>query len=335
MVITLADAQKNASNDVDYAVIDDTRRKSWLMDQFIFDDTVTPGTGGPALAYTYTRLTSTRGAQFRAYNTEYTPQEARRTQFTSNLRPLGGAFNIDRVLAHLGPRATDEAAFQLEELGTGVRSQFADSVINGDTTVDVNGFDGLSKSLAGTSTEYFANATTFYTDWSATTVDTQAEAMAALDILDDFLTVLNVKPDALLMNITALARVRALARWASLFTVTKDDLGRQIEMYNGIQLVDVGNKPDDSGPIVPIQTRDPDAGGAGGNITNLTDIYAVKFGLAGLHGASVAGVPLVQTFEPDMSRPGAVKTWEQEMGPITIALKSTRACAVLRNVKVR
>lgn len=336
MTVTLADAQRNTANDVDYAVIDDTRRSSWLMDQFIFDDTVTPGTGGGSLAYTYGRLTTTRSAQFRAYNTEYTPADAHRTQVTANLRPMGGSFNIDRALAHLGPRATDEAAFQLGELTTAVRTAFGDIVVNGDTATDANAFDGLSKTLIGTSTEYIPNnTTTFYSDWSPTAINSQAAAMAALDLLDEFLALLAVPPDALMLNSKSLARVRALARWASLYTVTRDDVGRKIEQYDGITLVDLGNRPDGASPVIPIATRDPDGAGAGGNITNLTDIYAVKFGIGGLHGASVAGVPLMQTFEPDMTRPGVVKTWEMELGPVTMALKSTRMAGVFRNVKVR
>jgi hypothetical protein len=46
----------------------------------------------------------------------------------------------------------------------------------------------------------------------------------------------------------------------------------------------------------------------------------------------MAGAPLVQTWTPDFASAGAVKTGEVEMGPVAVALKSTKAAAVLRNV---
>jgi hypothetical protein len=81
MPITLAQAQVNTATDVDYAVIDNLRRYSWLLDQVAFDDTATPGTGGGSLVYGYTRLTTAAPASFRALNTEYAPGQATRTPF--------------------------------------------------------------------------------------------------------------------------------------------------------------------------------------------------------------------------------------------------------------
>ena len=69
------------------------------------------------------------------------------------------------------------------------------------------------------------------------------------------------------------------------------------------------------------------------NPGGLTDIYAVRFGLDGFHGVAVPG-NLINTWLPDFSTAGAVKTGEVEMGPVAVVLKSSRAAAVLRNVKV-
>jgi hypothetical protein len=43
---------------------------------------------------------------------------------------------------------------------------------------------------------------------------------------------------------------------------------------------------------------------------------------------------LIKTWLPDFTRAGAVKTGEVEMGPVSIALKASKAAAVIRNVKV-
>ncbi|MEU6535516.1 major capsid protein [Streptomyces sp. NPDC047000] len=353
MPVTLAQAQTNTQADVDFAVIDNLRRYSWLLDQIVFDDTVTPGTGGGTLTYGFTRLTSARSASFRALNSEYSTAQAQRQRFSVDLKPLGGSFAVDRVLARLGQAQTNEITFQMQQLLTATRTRFQDELINGDTAVDDNGFDGLDKALTGTATEYLPvneGVTAGYLDWTRGTIDTQAEAMAQLDVVDDFLS--RIVPShtgggdqgmpgalppgvkAILGNTKSITRLRALARWAGIYAQSKDDLGRQIEYYGPWVLQDLGDNALGSAPIIPIETRDADGAGGGGNITNLTDIYAASFGLDTLHGASVAGVPLVQTWMPDFSQSGAVKSGEIEMGPAAMVLRNTKGCGVLRNLKV-
>jgi hypothetical protein len=56
MPVTLAQAALNTTADIDFAVIDNLRRNSWLFNNMVWDDTVTPGTGGGTLTYGYTRL---------------------------------------------------------------------------------------------------------------------------------------------------------------------------------------------------------------------------------------------------------------------------------------
>lgn len=339
MPVTLAQAQVNVQNDVDYAVIDNLRRYSWLLDQIVFDDTVNPGTGGGTLTYGYTRLTSAAPAGFRALNTEYAAAQATRQRFTADLKPLGGAFSVDRVLSNLGGAATNEVTFQMQQVMTSTRIRFQQEVVLGDTAVDANGFDGLSKALTGTTTEKTAGYIAGSADWTAATVNTQALANTRLDELDDLLSLVvpshtgsgdqgapgAVPPGvkAILGNTKSITRLRAMARWAAIFESDKDDLGRQIISYGPWVLVDIGDKLDGSGPIIPIT--------AGG----LTDIYATTFGLDALHGASVAGNQLVRSWLPDYSIAGAVKTGEVEMGPVATVLKNTKSCAVLRGVKVQ
>lgn len=335
MPVTLAQAQINTLSDVDFSVIDNLRRYSWLLDQLTFDDTVTPGTAGGSLTYAYTRLTAAAPANFRAINNEYSSAQAQRARFSTDLKPLGGAFSIDRVLANLGQAATNEVAFQIQQLLTSIKIRFQQEMILGDTAVDVTGFDGLSKSLTGTSTEY----TPTLPDWRLATVNTQALAQQRLDEIDDWLARIvpshtgsgdqgapgAVPPGvkAILGNTKAIARMRALARWAAMFESEKDDLGRQIERYGPWVLVDIGDRFDGSAPIIPI---------SGGGTT---DLYAATFGLDCLHAASVAGNQLVRTWMPDYSIAGAVKSGEVEMGPTALILKNTKACGTFRGIQVQ
>jgi hypothetical protein len=331
MPVTLAQAQVNTQTDVDYMVIDNLRRYSWLADQIVWDDTVTPGTGGGSLTYGYTRLTAAAPAAFRAFNTEYTPGQATRQRYTVDLKPLGGAFTIDRVLANLGAAATNEVTFQLQQLLTSITVRLNQEIILGDTAVDATGFDGLSKALTGTTTEL-----TTATNWAA--VATQAAANQELDKLDEWLSRLvpshtgsgdqgapgalppGVK--AILGNTKSVFRLKALARWAGLGTSEKDDLGRQVDRYGDWVIIDVGDRADGSAPIIPITA-------------NATDIYAVTFGLDAFHGASVAGAQMVAAKLPDFSTAGAVKSGEAELGPLAVVLKNTKSAGVYRNITVQ
>jgi hypothetical protein len=334
MPVTLAQAKLNATDDIDLTVIDEFRKSSDILDRLTFDDVVNPLGGGGTLTYTYTRLATQGTAAFRAINAEYTPGEVTKARFSTDLKPLGGSFQIDRVLARVGPATASEVSLQINQKIKAARALFADTVINGDTAVDANSFDGLSKALTGSSTEYLplANGTTTgYRDW--TTIDTKAEALAEMAQIDAWLALMDERPDVIYGNRRTLALFRMIAAWADMIDKTTDSFGRPVLAYNGIPLVDLGAKAGSNDDVIGLVTRDADGAGAGGNITNLGDLYAVRYGLDGFHGLSMAGAPLVQTWLPDFSTPGAVKTGEVEMGPVGVALKATKAAAVFRNIK--
>ena len=334
MPVTLAESRKNAVEDLDVAVIDEFRKEDAVLDSLIFDDAVNPVGGGATLDYGYRRLETQRNASFRAYNTEYTPEHVTTTKHSVTLAPLGGSFEVDRVLAKLGPAASGAVALNMQQTIKATRTKFQDAVINGDTAVDANGFDGLDKALVGTTTEVGAGAVT---DWRDFDTNPRAEHKA-LDAIDDFLSYLDGAPSVILGNARALARVRAAARRAGMYTKNPiEDLlgpdGRPItrEMYGNIVFLDPGNKPGSNNPIIPIVTRTV----ATVSTPGLTDLYAYRVGLDGFHGVSTAGGQLVQTWLPDFTTSGAVKKGEVELGPIAVALKATKAAAVLRNVRVQ
>lgn len=360
MPVTLAQAALNTLVDLDFSVIDNFRRYSWLYDHIVFDDSVTPGTGGASLTYGYTQLVTAAPAAFRAFNTEYVPGQAVRQQKNVNLKPMGAAFSVDRALANLGPSATNEVTFQMQQAMTALKTQAQFAFINADSAVDTNGFDGLNKTLTGTSTEYFPNPGTgagqslLKIDQATLAATTQlggvpAASMSALEIIDDALSLIvpshtgsgdqgapgALEPGvkAILGNTKSIMRMRSLARAAGMYTQTRDDLGNPIETYGDFVLVDIGNKPDDSAPIIPISTRTPNL--SDGAITGLTDLYAVSFGLDAVHGAAAAGSPLIQSWLPDFSIAGAVKTGEIELGPFALVVKNTKSCVVIRNLKVQ
>jgi hypothetical protein len=334
MAVTLAETKNNATTDMDLSVIDEFRKESALLDALPFDDAVNPSGGGGTLVYGYRRLTTQAGAAFRAIGSEYVPGEVVTTPFTVELKPLGGSFDVDRVTARVGAAASGAVALNLAQKIKATRTKFQDEVINGDTAVDANGFNGLDKALVGTSTEFGLGEVT---DWRDFDTDQRA-SFKGLDALDEWLSSLDGAPTMIFGNKKALARVRALARRSGMYTKDPiDDLlganGRPVvrESYGGVTFVDPGEKAGSATPIIPIVTRTV----ATVSTTGLTDLYAVRMGLDGFHGVSMVGGQLVQTWLPDFSQAGAVKRGEVEMGPVAVALKATKAATVFRNIRVQ
>jgi hypothetical protein len=287
MAITLTSAMKGALNDIDLAVIDEARKSSYLLNALTFDDCVNPAGGGSTLVYGYVRETTERGAASRQQNTEYVAAEAARTQYTVNLVPFGGSFQVDRVLANVGPAASTEVAWQLRSLNKSVVADFHDEFING-TSTDV----------------------TATTDWSA--VSTLSGAHDALDELDEWIDEFDGVPDALFGNTKGIARLRSIARRADYYEKSRDEFGREVESYRGIPFINLREKSGSSSDIIA-------------TTAGASAIYGVRFGLDGVHAVSAAGVPLLQTWLPDFSTAGAVKKGEVEMAPCAVVVKRSRA----------
>lgn len=315
MAVTLSQARLNVTDDLQAGIIDEFAKSSFILNNIPFADVVSPVGGGATLTYGYTRLITQPTAEFRAVNSEYSTHEVQKQRYTTDLKVFGGAYEIDRIIAGMGGIA-DEVALQASQKVKAASALFSDTIINGNSSVDANVFDGLDVALTGSDTEVEANV-----DLSTSAMVT-ANYTEFLDKLDEFLMGLDGTPTALLMNTKAAAKLRAVARRAGMYQVSKNDYGQQVESYGNIPFVDLGAKAGSNEPIVAI--------GSDGN----TSIYAVRFGMDAFHAISMAGQAPIRTWLPDFSTAGAVKKGEVEM-VAGCALKSTKACGVLRNIKVQ
>lgn len=317
MAVTLAQAKLNVQDDLQLGIIDEFAKSSFLMNNIIFDDCVSPTGGGATLTYSYTRQVTQPTAAFRKINAEYTPQEVQKQRYSTDLKVFGGAFEIDRVIAGMGG-IVSEVTWQAQQKVKATSALFSDTLINGNSSVDADVFDGLDVALTGSATEIDNGQIDLSTSANVTT-----NYVAFLDHLDEFLSVLDQAPDALLTNAKGAAKIRACARRAAMYQTTKDNWGRQVEMYGNIPFVDLGAKAGSNAPIVPIDSS-----------TGNTSIYAVRFGLDAFHAVSMAGMPPVRIIMPDYTTAGAVKKGEVEM-VAGCALKTTKSCGVLRKIKVQ
>lgn len=313
MAVTLAQAKLNVQDDLQMGIIDEFAKSSFILNNIPFADVVSPTGGGATLTYAYTRQITQPTAAFRAINSEYTPAEVTKQRYTTDLKVFGGSFEIDRVLAGMGG-IIDEVAWQSAQKVKAASALFSDTIINGNSSSNANTFDGLDVALTGSDTEVTSESVL------ATSANVTSNYMAFLDELDEFLSNLDGEPTALLMNAKMAAKMRAVARRAGMYQVTKDDFGRQVEHYGNIPFVDVGAKAGTNDPIIATKTKK-------------TDIYAVRFGMDGFHAISMAGQPPVRIWLPDFQTAGAVKKGEVEM-VAGCALKATKAAGVLRGITV-
>ena len=324
-MITLAEAKVGMADKVDQKVVDTFRRSSLLLDKLVFDNAISPGTGGSTLTYGYIQLKTPSTAAVRQINSEYTAGEAKREEKTTKAVVMGGKFQIDRVLIGTAG-AVDELAFQTEQKVKATANYFNNLVINGNKassgTGVLNTFDGLDKLLTGTETEI------------TSAVDVSTEALmnanynALLDEVDGFLSTLDGKPSMLLMNNKMLSKMRSAARRAGYYSKTRDEFGRQVETYNDIPMYDMGKYYNGTNTvdIIPETAASTSAEGK-------TDIYAVTIGLDGFHGVSPTGSKVINSYMPDLSKPGAVKDGEVEL-VAGVALKNTNKAGVLRGIKI-
>lgn len=319
-MITLAEAKVGMADKVDQQVIDEFRRGSLLLDMLIFDDAVSPGTGGSTLTYGYMKLLTPSTAAFRALNTEYTNNEAKRQKASVDLKIFGGEFKLDRVIIN-SSGAVDELDFQMKEKIKGAINLFHYTVINGDSNTNENEFDGLDTFLTGSSTEYN----------TATAIDLSTSAKmddnykAFLDKMDEFMSLMNGKPSILLMNSKMKTKMKGIARRAGYYSQSEDAFGRSVDNWDGIPFVDLEEYYNGTTtvPCVPI---DATAG--------TTDIYAVQIAKDGFHGVSLQGEKIISTCLPNLKEPGTIKTGDVEM-VAGVVLKNTLKAGVFRKIKVQ
>lgn len=328
MPLTLNEMKVGMSDKVAQMVVDTFLRNSEILHLLPFDNCVSPQ-GGSTLTYSYVQKKLPSVAAFRALNTEYTPGHATIEKKTADLKIFGGSFDIDRVLKQAeGPY--NNMAYQMKEKILAAISLFHYTLINGDATTNANEFDGLDKMLAGTTSEYGADA--------VIDVSTAEKLKANADQFYEALQLLikETQADALLLNTRTIAKIQTLARILGYKTESEEAFGRKVVSMDGCRFMDLGKHYTVSGNAAT--GNDCVKAGISRTVgdaqTGLTDIYAVKFDVNdGFHAASLTGNGAIHQYLPDFNQPGAVKKGEVEMVAATV-LKNTAHAGVLRNVKI-
>ena len=323
MAITLAEMKVGMSDKVTQNVVDLFVRHSEILELLPFDNCVSPS-GGSTLTYGYVQKKLPSATAFRAINTEYAPSQATVEKKSVDLKVFGGTFEIDRVIKD-AEGMFNNVAFQMEEKILSAIGTFHNAMINGDSSVDANAFDGLDKFLVGQSTEYGTD--------SSIDLSTMAKLKENADVFYEALLKLinSTGAQAIMCNGDMKTKIQTVARILGYKTESEEAFGRTITTIGEgkVRIIDLKNHVTVSGNVaVETPVIGVDASG-------LTDIYAVKFSVTdGFHGVTLTGNNAINQYQPDFKTPGAVKKGEVEM-VACVALKNIKSAGVLRNVKIR
>lgn len=314
MAITLAQAKELSQDKLTDKVIDEFR-ESKLLEMLTFDDTVTPQ--GKSLTYSYNRVTTQPTAGTRAINGEYESQEAATTRESVDLKIMGGSYKIDRAIQKNEKQVVDHVEFQSKQKAKATKAEFCDLVINGDSAVDDEQFDGIEKIITGSTTEVIPEEVI-----DLSTADAiKTNALTFLFWLRQLVKVMDGAPHIFLMNADLYAAFQSVADIVPGITFTRDELGKETGHYGTAIFEKMGDKPGSTNPII-----ENDAEGK-------TSLYALRLAEDGVHGVSPDGSNLVETYLPDFTTPGAVKMGEVEF-IAAIAVEATKSAAILRKIKV-
>lgn len=317
-MIRLEDAQITEPSAVKKAVYNTFRANSVLLDKLPFDDAAAV-TGGGSFDYNYTQQKTVPAATTRAIGTDFVPDtEVQYEPQSLSCVPVGRKFTVDRAVYEVHPGIVARETSQSIEAA---RAKLQDMLINGVKAGDGKSFDGLSKLLAGTVNEFGADelADNEFVDWTLATVNSAAAAAQAMEVMDSALGSLDGPADLILGSTATLNRLATIGRLGGYITAAEDAFGKPLKAYNGVSMVDLKNRPGSGDPIV-----------------KEGELYVVRLGEDGFHGVTPAGRSLISTHLPNFTTTDgdAIKSGAVEM-LVAAALKSARAAAVIRNLKVK
>lgn len=311
MPVTLLEAKTGMADKVAQQIVDEFRMNSLLLDKLTFDDAISPGTGGSTLTYGYVKLKTPATAQGRAINEEFTTSKATKEPASVDLKILGTAYEIDRVIAKTGGATfTNEVAFQADAANKATINLFHKNFIKGNSTTNAKEFDGLEK-IIGADDAVDGSTVTL------TGAMTEEKADAIIDLLDGAIATMIRKPDLIIASSKTLTKIKAAARKAGYYTRSEDAFGKSVDSYDGIQFLDMQTYFNGSTSV---------------EIVDNGDVFLVCLGLDGVHAISpISKDAFIYANLPDYTQAGAVKEGDVEM-VTAIAVKNSRAVSWIKGM---
>lgn len=254
MALTLAESAKLSENDLQRGVVETFVQESAVLDRL----PLLPIEGN---AYAYNEEATLPGVEFRAVNAAYSESTGTINQKSESLVILGGDADVDTFIVQTRGNLNNQRAIQTRAKVKAASYKFQDAFINGDTAVDANSFDGLKKRLTGSQV----------LDAAVNGLGPVAGGHDFFDALDALVAAVAGGADALYMNAGIRAKIMSSARRLGGADYMNEALtNKRVPTYNGIPLLDIGNKADGTAIIPQTETQ--------GASAVASSIYAVKFG---------------------------------------------------------
>lgn len=263
MAITLTEAAKLSTTDLQKGVLETFVQTSPVLDRL-------PMLEIEGNAYAYNSEATLPGVEFRAVNGSYSESTGTVNQKSETLAILGGDADVDRFIQQTRSNLNDQRATQTAMKVKAISYKFQDTFINGDSSTDVNSFDGLKKRLTGNQVIDAAP------NGLPVVGSSNADIHTFLDKLDELLAAvpgINGTNGAIYANAKIIRKIASALRHVGLDTVLMEDItGKRAIQWNGIPILDLGTTaaatPVDILPLTETQ----------GTATASSSIYAVKFG---------------------------------------------------------
>lgn len=280
MAYTLADHQRLAPDDLVRGVVEVWRRDSVVMDLMTFERT-------DQLSIQALRGKTLPSVSFRKVGDDWSESKGTVEPVQENIYDLGGYIDVDKLLVK-SKTVVDERALQTDMYLTALAYEFQDYFINGNPTVDADGFTGLWYRIKNYHSSQEKNASGL--DVSPDAASLAANQSTLIDYIQELIHKLEGHmADAIFSNDTFLLRMMSALRASGLLDTTQDNYGRWVNTYgpNGPKLYDIGYQADQSTKIVGnVETTDGTAKTGG----TATSAFAVRFGKRFLMGLELYGI---------------------------------------------
>jgi len=247
MALLLEEASKLANDQLRAGVIEVFAQNSPILERLDFLNL-------DGNAYTYNMEGALPGVAFRGVNESYTPSTGVINPQVESLKIAGGELDVDThiIRSRGGKVRSAHEALKIKALSRALNK----SVIDGSSVTDPREFDGLNRRLIG-SQKILAGA---------------GGAALTQDMIDDLLSAVP-GANAIYVGEGGQQLMTKLLRGDSQISTGVDFFGRQVTMYAGVPILNIGK----DAANVEILGFDEDPGDA---TFDTTSIYAVRMGSA-------------------------------------------------------